>query len=166
MPAVDFIRDFSHAEQRPAGAFEAADHLVAGTRHRAILAPAPGRLTWTLPIPRRATFRAVVAPASNAPARVRVGVSDARIYEALAAVDVQPGSGWTPVTANLSDYAGWKISLFYRPERQAWHVNVSIDAIGGVAARVALGSPEIVTDRDSAAEYAKRRARITRSEAP
>ncbi len=166
MPAVDFIREFNRAEQRPAGAFEVADQLVAGTRHAAILAPAPGRLTWTLPIPRRATFRVVVAAASNASARVRVGVSDARIYEVLAAADVQPGSGWTAVTANLSDYAGWKMSVFYRPERQAWHVNVSIDAIGGVPARVALGSPEIVTDRDGAAEYAKRRARLTRNEAP
>lgn len=166
MPAVDFIRELDRAETRPPGAFEVAHHLAAGAAHPAILAPAPGRLTWTLPIPRRATFRAVIAPASNAPARVRLGVSDARIYEALAAVDVPPGGGWSPLTADLSAYAGWKVSLFYRPEHQAWHVNVSIDAIGGAPARVALGSPEIVTDREAAGEYAKRRARLTRSEAP
>ena len=166
MPVVDFIREFARAEQRPPVAFALADYQAAGTRRPAILAPAPGRLTWTLPIPRRGVFRTQIAPAASVGARVRVGVSDARIYEGLAAVDVRPDSGWVPVTVDLSAYAGWKVSLFYRPERQAWHVNVSVDAIGGAPSRVALGAPEIVTDRPGAAEYAKRRARLTRSEAP
>jgi len=36
----------------------------------------------------------------------------------------------------------------------------------GVPGKVALGAPEIVTDYDGAAEYAKLKLRLTRSEAP
>lgn len=129
------------------------------------MAPAPGRITWTLPVPRRGRFRAAVAATTSAPVRVRVGVSDNRVYEGLADVTVTDSSGWSTLTADLSAYAGWKFSLFYQPERSAWNVNVSVDAIGGVPSRVALGTPEIVTDTAGAQEYAKR-SRIIRSAAP
>jgi hypothetical protein len=98
--------------------------------------------------------------------RVRIGVSDARIYEELAAATVTDGSGWSTITADLSAYAGWKFSLFYRPEGQTWRVNLSADAIGGIPGRVAWGEPEIVTNTADALEYARRRLRITRSGGP
>jgi len=163
---VDLIKEFDRAEKRPATEYSIADHLAAGTRRPAIMAPAPGRITWSLRLPRHGLLRAVVAATTLTPARVRIGVSDARIYEGLSETIVTESSGWSMLTADLSAYAGWKFSLFYRPERHAWNVNVSIDAIGGVPARIALGTPEIVTDRAGAAEYAKRKLRITRSAAP
>jgi hypothetical protein len=107
-----------------------------------------------------------VAAAGTAPSRVRIGVSDARIYEELAAATVTDGGGWSTITADLSAYAGWKFSLFYRPDGQTWRVNLSTDAIGGIPGRVAWGEPEIVTDTADALEYARRRVRITRSGAP
>jgi hypothetical protein len=164
--AVDLIREFDRAEKRPAADYSIADHVAGGTRRPAIIAPAPGRMTWALPLPRRSLFRATVAATTTARVRVRVGVSDARIYEGIAETIVTSGDAWSTLTADLSAYAGRKFSLFYQPERQSWYVNVSVDAIDGAPARVALGTPEIVTDAAGAAEYAKRRLRVTRSGAP
>jgi hypothetical protein len=164
--AVDFIKDFDRAEKRPAGAFSLGHHVAAETGHTAILAGAPSRLTWILPIPRRGVFRALVASAGTAPVRVRIGVSDTRIYEELAAATVTEGGGWSLITADLSAYAGWKFSLFYRPDGQTWRVNLSADALGGVPGRVAWGEPEIVTSTTDALEYARRRLRITRNGGP
>lgn len=166
VPVVDFIKTFDRAERRPPDSYTIADHLAAGTRRPAIMAPAPGRITWTLPLPRRGVFRAAVAATTSAPVRVRLGVSDTRIYEALAEVTVTESGGWSMLTADLSAYAGWKFSVFYQPEHHAWNVNVSVDAVAGVPSRIALGTPEIVTDAASAQEYAKRRSRIIRNAAP
>jgi hypothetical protein len=163
---VDLIKEFDRAEKRPPDGYTIATHLAGDMRRPAIMAPAPGRITWTLPLPRRAVLRAAVAGTADVPVRVRVGVSDARIYEALAQTVVTAGSGWSMLTADLSAYASWKFSLFYRPERLSWNVNVSLDAIGGVPAPVALGTPEILTDSAGAVEYAKRTRRLTRSGAP
>jgi hypothetical protein len=163
--AVDFIKDFDRAEQRPASGFSIGHHLTADTTHAAILAIVPSRLTWSIPIPRHGTFRAWVASAGAAPVRVRIGVSDSRVSEELAAA-VTAGNGWSTITADLSAYAGWKISLFYRPDAQTWRVNLSADAIGGIPGRVAWGEPEIVTTTADALEYARRRLRITRSGGP
>jgi hypothetical protein len=161
---VDLIKELDRAERRPA-TYAVAYSAAGGSALPAIAGPAPGRLTWTLPIPRGATFRARVA-ASMAPIRVRVGVSDSRIYEQLASAAVAPGADWTVVTADLSAYAGWKLSLFYRPEGRPWRLNLSADAAGGRPAGVVWASPEIVASHASALEYAARRDRLTRSEAP
>jgi hypothetical protein len=166
VPVVDLIKEFDRADKRPPDTYTITEHLAGGTRRPAIMAPAPGRITWTLPLPRRGVLRAALAGTTAAPVRVRIGVSDARIYERLAQTDVPGSSGWLTLTADLSAYAGWKFSLFYRPERHSWNVNVSMDAIGGVPGQVALGTPEIVTDYAGAVEYAKRKLRVTRSAAP
>jgi hypothetical protein len=163
---VDLIKEFDRADKRPAGDYSVADHVAGGTRQPAIIAPAPGRIAWLLPLPRRGLFRAAVAVTTPAPVRFRVGVSDARIYEGLTDTIVEGRDAWSMLTADLSAYAGWKFSLFYRPERHPWYVNVSIDAVGGIPARIALGTPEILTDTAGAAEYAKRKPRLTRSGAP
>jgi hypothetical protein len=163
---VDFIKDFDRAEKRPVSGFSIAHHVAAGTAHTAILAVVPSRLTWAVPIPRRGSFRAFVAAAGAAPVRVRIGVSDSRVSEELAAATVTAGTGWSTITADLSAYAGWKFSLFYRPDGQTWRVNLSADAIGGVPGQVAWGVPEIVTGTADALEYAQRRRRLTRSGAP
>jgi hypothetical protein len=166
VPVVDLIKEFERADGRPAGAYVVADRLVAGTALPALVGPAPGRLTWTLALPRHGAFRARLAAAA-APLRVRIGVSDARIYEQLAELEVQPGTGWSVIDADLSAYAGWKFSLFYRPERRAWRLNLSADALSGVPATVAWGQPQIFAPGGAdALEYANRKAQPIRSEAP
>lgn len=107
-------------------------------------------------MPRRAVFRAIASVDGRAAARFRVGVSDDRIYEGLAAVLSVPGSGWTPIEADLSAYAGWKWSLFYQPERRSWRLVLSADAVGGTPATAVWGNPEIVSDPSAAREYARR----------
>ena len=113
---------------------------------------------WALPLPRDGVFRARIAVA-GARVRIRIGVSDARIYEQLAERILAPDQEWSVLTANLSAYAGRKISLFYRPDNISWRVNLSADAIEG-AATVAWGRPEVLTSSRNVAEYVKRRARI------
>jgi len=159
------MHDFNRAEKRPALAFEIAEREVAGDARPAIVVPVPSRLTWSMALPRRATFQTVVALAdpppgvAPAPVRLRIGISDHRTFEGLNAVTLNPGSGWTDLQADLSDYAGWKWSLFYRPDRIMWRLNLSADAIGGVAAVALWSRPEIVTDAQSAREYSTRRLR-------
>jgi hypothetical protein len=115
-------------------------------------------------MPRGAEFRSQIA-AVGGPVRVRVGVSDNRIYEGLAAATVAPGAPWAPLAADLSRYAGWKASLFYRPDEVQWHFVLSADAVAGPAT-VVWAVPEIVAGRRNVLEYAARRARLTRSGAP
>lgn len=152
---VDLIGELNHAEKRPAEAFTLSDRRGV----RAIAGPAPGRIIWTLPIPRRAVFRAVTSVDGSAATRFRVGVSDDRIYEGLAAVQSSPGSGWTPIEADLSAYAGWKWSLFYQPEHRSWRLVLSADTVGGTPATAVWGNPEIVSDLAAAREYARRTRR-------
>jgi hypothetical protein len=164
IPAVDFIKEAHRAEQRPR-AYTVAYWSAAGTMRPALVGPSPGRLIWTLPMPRAARFDAEVA-AAGAPVRARVGVSDARVYELLGAATLSPGAPWTPLTADLSAYAGWKLSLFYRPDRVQWRLVLSADAIAGTPGTVAWGSPQILASTRNALEYETRRARLTRSGAP
>jgi hypothetical protein len=156
---VDLASELGRAEQRPSGAFV----LVMRDRP-AILAPAPGRLTWELPLPHHGRFRAAVALDGTAPVRFRVGVSDDRVYEKLVELTVSAPGSWTALDVDLGRYAGWKWSLFYHPDAIVWHLLLSTDAVDG-SARGLWGGPEIVTDHDGAVEYEKRR-RATRSAAP
>jgi hypothetical protein len=158
VPVVDFIKEFDRADKRPPDAYTVASRVSAGAELPAIVGPAPGRLAWQLALPRGGLFRARVAVA-GARVRVRIGVSDARIYEQLAERLITPDEGWSVLTANLAAYAGRKISLFYRPDGMLWRVNLSADAIEG-AATVAWGRPEILTSTPNVGEYLKRRARI------
>ena len=127
----------------------------------------PSRLTLALPLPRRGVFHARVALAEPQPGarpaavRIRVGVSDHRIYEGLTELTLAPGERtWVDVRADLSPYAGWKWSLFYRPDRITWRVVLAADATENVPATVLWASPEIVTDTKSAREYSARRQKL------
>jgi hypothetical protein len=145
---------------RPGGSYVVTDHRAGATSRPAIAGPAPGRVIWQQPLPRRGVFRAALAIDSAAAVRFRVGVSDDRTYEQLAAATVAARDGWTDLTVDLSAYAGWKWSLFYRPDRIRWRVVLSADAVSGVPGRAVWGAPSIVTDADSAREYLARRARL------
>lgn len=90
--------------------------------------------------------------------RVRVGVSDDRIYEGLTEAVLTPGAPhWVDIRADLSAYAGWKWSVFYHPDRTTWRIVLASDPIGGTPATVMWGTPQLLTDTGSALEYASRR---------
>ncbi|MCA1559750.1 MAG: hypothetical protein LC753_00470 [Acidobacteria bacterium] len=164
---IDLIREFDRADKRPPDGFAIGEHEIHGVAHPAISAAVPSRLTVALPLPRHGVFHAFVAlgerPAGTraAAVRIRVGVSDHRIYEALSELILVPGERtWMDFRADLSAYAGWKWSLFYRPDRVIWRVVLAADATENVPATVVWASPEIVTDTSSAREYAARRHQL------
>jgi hypothetical protein len=164
---VNLLRELDQADKRPPAGFVVAEHEVGGVVRPAISATVPSRLTIALPLPRRGIFHAFVALAegpAGAPAaavRLRIGVSDDRIYEGLTELTLAPGQRtWMDLRADLSAYAGWKWSLFYRPDGITWRVVLAADATDTVPATVLWGSPEIVTDMKSAREYAARRQRL------
>ncbi len=162
------MRDFRDTEARPSrAAFEVADVEVAGQSEPAIRTNAPSRLIYVLHVPRRSTFVARVAlergsdGAPPQPLRFRVGVSDDRIYEQLATAELAPGgqTGWTDLRADLSAYAGWQWSIFYRPERRRWRLVLSTDAPSGVPGRGVWGAVRIEGDRAAAREHVERAGR-------
>ena len=162
---VDLIDEFERAEQRPPARLALAAHTIAGVTHPAIIMPVPSRLTWRLPLPRGGLLRTFVAPIDAAaplgttvPLRFRIGIADDRIYEGLTHIVVTPEQrGWIELRADLSAYAGWKWSLFYRPDRIVWSVVLAADALAGGQAKVVWGAPEIVADSGAVREYLERR---------
>ena len=164
---VDLIHEMDRADKRPPGGFAIAMQQVDGVARPVIAAAVPSRLTIALPLPRHGVFHALVALADGppdaraAPVRLRVGVSDHRIYEGVTNLILTPGTRtWIDVRADLSAYAGWKWSLFYRPDGITWRVVLAADATENVPATVLWGAPEIVTDTESAREYTARRQRM------
>lgn len=162
---IDLTRQFDRADKRPAVGFQIATYSTGGIARPAIVAPVPGRFTCDLSLPRRGvfhTYAALADPPPGAPspsARLRIGISDDRVYEALTEATLAPGArGWIEITADLSGYAGWKWSLFYRPDRITWRLVLAADPLEGVPT-VVWGSPEVATDTRSAREYAARHPR-------
>ena len=166
VPVVDLLRELDAAEKRPPAGFALASHEEDGVVRAAIVAAVPSRLTIPLPMPRRGALRAFVALDGDNPAaavRFRVGVSDHRIYEGLNEIIVTgERGGWVELRTDLSAYAGFKWSLFYRPERIVWRLVLAADAINAVPVRGVWSTPEIAADRQSAKEYLARGARLAR----
>jgi hypothetical protein len=158
--AIDLLYQVDRAEKYPAtGAFEIAEHTLDGPTTTSLAVPAPSRIIWTLGFPRRGVFHARVGiPALPRDCIVtfRVGVSDDRIYEAIARVVASSNAEWIPISADLSRYAGWKWSLFYRPESHPWRLVLSVDT-NGATTRALWGSPGIDTDRAAARDFARRK---------
>src|SRR5205085_2817899 len=126
------IHDVQGAQQRPSGGARVTTQSFGGVVRPAILTSVPSRVTWALPVPRRGIFRTYLAVADapgEAPApgnprpsiSFRVGISDHRTYETLAVVPGD-GRGWTELRVDLSGYAGWQWSIFYRPDRTNWNL--------------------------------------------
>lgn len=161
VPVVDLIRTFDRAEKRPTPGFDLSSYDLDGVARPVMVAPVPSRATWSLALPRRSVFRVFVALAPHTPAgpvRVRMGISDNRIYEGLTEAVLAAGEPhWVELRADLRAYAGWQWSLFYRPDRITWRLVLAADPLGAAAARVLWGSPQILTDTNSALEYAARR---------
>jgi hypothetical protein len=158
----DLISQFGHAEARPFnGSFQLTGHTFGGRARASIAVPVPSRMTWTLTLPRRSSLRVGVAVSGirgAASVRFRVGVSDQRIYESLVervVTSADSAKGWVPLAADLSPYAGPKLSLFYHPDRQTWHIVLAVDAIDGGDAAAFWAEPGIETDTDAARRFFK-----------
>lgn len=160
MRTIDLLKQFAHAETRPAaGSFQIAEHTFGGRAHTSLVVPVPSRVIWTTRLPERASLR-VAAAVMNAhgPAAVnfRIGISDDRIYDKLIESTVRSaddaGTGWTDLEADLSLYAGRKLSLFYHPDKRKWRVVLSADWLEGTAAAV-WGAPGIDTDSAAARQF-------------
>jgi hypothetical protein len=166
IPVVDLARELDQADRRPAGGVHATVYRAGAEARPSVAVPVPSRITWQLPIPRRAALRTFVAVEGppGAAVRMRIGVSDHRIYEGLTAVTLTPErAGWVALDASLSAYAGRKWSLFYRPDRIIWNVVLGADPVAGAPSLAVWGSPEIVADEAAASEYAARRRRLAQS---
>lgn len=139
---LDLIEELPAAERRGAApidqtVFSDRTGGVDGTAP-ALVMRAPARVTYTTHFPLHAHLRSAVRLAAGADGRlgdgvtIRVGVSDQRIYEQLLSLAVKPQSGsagaWLPVDVDLSSYAGWQWSLFYRPSEIDWHLILNADA--------------------------------------
>jgi hypothetical protein len=164
--SVDLVHEFGRADKRPPVGFAIAERDIGGVRVPVIAAPVPSRLTLALPLPRHGVLHARAALETATPqaipgVRLRLGVSDQRIYEGLSEIVLPPTLGtWTEVRADLSSYAGWKWSLFYRPDGITWRLVLAADALVDRPATVLWAAPEITTDLQSAREYAVRRQRL------
>jgi hypothetical protein len=108
---------------------------------------APARVTWTLRFPDAAalmTAASIVPEAdgsTGAGTTLRIGLSDDRYYEGIFKREFAPDPVWQPVVVDLSKYAGWQWSLFYRPSERRWKLIVNADATPG--GTLALRAPVI-----------------------
>jgi hypothetical protein len=69
--------------------------------------------------------------------------------------------GWIRLSADLSRYAGWQWSLFYRPERHDWRIILAAVREIGTPAQAFWAVPGIDTDEESARRFTVRHG-ITR----
>lgn len=113
-------------------------------------------------MPHRATLRVYAAvPSDGAPASaaVRLGISNGRWYDQLREQVItsdESAKDWVAVSADLAAYAGWKFSLFYRPDFTKWQVVVGTYVVNGSPDGIVLGEPGLYADTDAAREYQRR----------
>lgn len=159
---MDLVKLAGQAEKRPVTAsFPVVQHTCGQQIQPGQQVPVPSRMTFRLNFPIRSRFvtAAALDGSSDARAEFRVGISDGRTYETLwtssvAASDCQ--GGWTPIGVNLSHYAGWQWSLFYRPDERVWELILGVTIQRGRADRAIWGAPRVETDTDAARAFRER----------
>ena len=169
---VDLVRDFRDAEARPSrAAFEVDRRLCRGQSEPAIRTIVPSRHHLRASRCRAAAHLSRASrstAASTARLLNRFGFASASATTASTSSWptslLTPGdqTGWTELRADLSAYAGWQWSVFYRPEDQRWRLVLSADAVSGVRTRGVWGAPGIDGDRSAAREHVERAARMSR----
>ena len=160
--AADLLKTADRAEKRPAGArFEVVERPCGDGRIAGLDVPAPSRITYRLNFPVRA--RLVTVPLLEGPAdasaEFRIGISDRRTYETLLTRTIAGGTcaPETPMTVDLSGYAGWQWSLFYRPDERTWEVILGVSVSGGIPAGATWGVPRIEADSRSVRSFSAAR---------
>lgn len=84
--------------------------------------------------------------------RFRFGISDDRIYEALAAETPAAGA-WHEMRIDLSRYAGRKFSIFYQPDGRTWRLVFATDQLAGEACTAFWGEPAVYADVEAARQF-------------
>jgi hypothetical protein len=149
--AIDLLKTSDRAEKRPAGGrFEVAERSCGGVPVAGIDVPVPSRVIFRSNFPARA--RLVTIPSLDGPpgaaAEFRIGISDRRTYETLLTRTITAGT-CTPESAmavDLSVYAGWQWSLFYRPDERTWELILGVSVTAGAPTAAAWGAPRVESD--------------------
>jgi hypothetical protein len=149
-PVIDLTRELDRAGRTPASLDARVDLVaLAGDVRPAIRAMAPHRLAFVIRIPMRAVLTASVGlpdPGERRPVLILVGISDDRFYEKLLERRVEPAehAAWQSLAVDLSLYAGWQWSLFYRPSSHPWRIIFSAYPLNsGPPIEVAWAEPHI-----------------------
>jgi hypothetical protein len=140
-PSIDLVAVLPAAERRALGPADVAIRATMvsrdGANRPALVTDAPARVIFAVNMPARARFRSAVAlqSAAGTGVTVRMGIADARAYDELLRVGVQPAptgvDPWTPIDVDLGAYSGWQWSIFYRPARITWKLVLNADATPG-----------------------------------
>jgi len=156
---VDLLEHVGAAEKNPAsGLFDIRD-FTCGNQPRTVLAvPPESRVIWQISLPARGILNTAAAVEGQPGGAVtfRVGISDDRIYEPLASINVTAdacGQAWTPLTVDLSRYGGVKFSLFYQPNSRQWRLVLGTNRAGGGTDRAYWARPAVEADAAAAKEY-------------
>jgi hypothetical protein len=134
LEADDLIARLPSAEQRSARALEDSIRVEAAgpaeDRRVALVTVAPSRILWTGPLPPRAWIETSLLLAAGSGATARIGISDNRLYEELARIEVRASgaAAWRDVRVDLGRYSGWQWSVFYRPSEIEWRLIFNADA--------------------------------------
>lgn len=165
--AIDLLHESARASKRPdPSAFSLGEYSVSGDTRPALAGSAPCRIIWTVRLPPRSILRTMVAavPPRGEAATItfRVGISDDRVYDALAEQRLSIAAGepsrWVPLTVDLSLYGGWQWSLFHRPDSHPWRLVFNADRTEG-RGEALWGSPGVDTDVRGAREWRQKAAR-------
>jgi len=139
---IDLLSLLAHADKRPPiksdDAFVVRNVQLDGRNIPAVVVPQPSRIVWTVRIPLRATLTAYAGLAPDRTGKYagaavfRIGVSGGKLYEKayerrMSPSTVEADRGFVPIAVDLSAWAGWQWSLFYRPSERAWNIVLSVD---------------------------------------
>ena len=139
---IDLLAELPRAEKRaikPEIAIRTALVGPAGDPRLSLVTDTPARITWTLRLPSHAHLQTALRLVPDANGKIgdgiaaRIGISDNRSYQGLlrVVIDKAATSGWQPVDVDLTEYSGWKFSLFYQPSRRDWRLVFGADAAPG-----------------------------------
>lgn len=136
LEADDLIARLPSAEQRAGRALDESIRVEtagpAADQRVALVTVAPARVTWIGRLPERAWIETAVMLVGGSGAAARIGISDHRLYEGLAQIELKPAadnsSAWQELRVDLSKYSGWQWSLFYRPSETEWRLVFNADA--------------------------------------
>lgn len=162
VPAVDLVKLSARAEKRPAGAsFEIAERPCGASPLPGLAVPVPSRVTYRLNFPRHAQLVTVpvLDGTTGATAEFRIGISDRRTYETLAIRIASAGdcaAAVSPMTIDLSGFAGWQWSLFYRPDERTWELILGVTGMGGEIRGALWGMARVETDSREARAFLAR----------